>query len=74
VSAVVMMEPALVPLPGFEPEGPTLEQMVAGTWATLGRHQAAACPVCGTADMVPEYGAHALPIGGRCGRCGSELR
>jgi hypothetical protein len=31
-----------------------------------------ACPVCGE-DMEPEYGAHALPIGGRCTGCGTTL-
>jgi hypothetical protein len=74
MSAVVMIEPPLVPLPGLEPEGPTLEQVIAAAWADLGRHRAVQCPVCGSHQMEPEYGAHALPHGGRCRGCGSELR
>jgi len=75
IGAAIMIEPASVPLPGFgfEPEGPRLEQVIAAAWTELTRHQAVECPVCG-APMEPDYGAHALPIGGRCTGCGSELR
>jgi hypothetical protein len=73
MGTAVMIEPGLVPLPGFEPEGPRLEQVIAAAWADLTRHQAVECPVCG-ARMEPDYSAHALPIGGRCTGCGSELR
>jgi hypothetical protein len=73
MGAAVMIEPACIPLPGFEPEPPTLEEVITAAWADLTRHQAVDCPVCG-AQMAPDYGAHALPIGGRCTGCGSELR
>jgi hypothetical protein len=73
MGAAVMTPPARVALPGFEPEGQTLEQVIAAAWADLTRHQAVDCPVCG-AQMDPDYGAHALPIGGRCTGCGSALR
>ena len=73
MSAVAIVEPAPVPLPGLEPPAPTLEQVIAEAWIALGRHQVVDCPVCG-AEMEPDYGAHALPLGGRCTGCGSELR
>ncbi len=59
----------------FEPVGgePTLEDEILGVWEGLIAHRLAACPVCGE-DMAPEYGAQALPIGGRCRGCGSTLR
>jgi hypothetical protein len=69
-----MVEPAIVPLPGFDPPDPTLQQVIATAWVALSRHEAIECPVCGTAEMEPDYGAHALPLGGRCHGCGSELR
>jgi hypothetical protein len=59
----------------FEPVGgePTLEDEILGVWEGLIAHRLAACPVCGE-EMAPEYGAQALPIGGRCRGCGSTLR
>ena len=39
----------------------------------LAAHRPAPCPLCG-AEMQPTYGAHALPIGGRCGECGTTLQ
>jgi hypothetical protein len=59
----------------FEPVGgePTLEDEILGVWEGLIAHRHAGCPVCGE-EMAPEYGAQALPIGGRCGGCGSTLR
>jgi hypothetical protein len=51
---------------------PTLDELLSGAWEGLVAHQHVACPVCG-GDMKPEYGAHARPIGGRCGSCASEL-
>ena len=59
----------------FEPVGgePTLEDEILGVWEGLIAHRLAACPVCGE-EMAPEYGAQALPFGGRCGGCGSTLR
>jgi hypothetical protein len=52
---------------------PTLDQLIAGVWEGLTAHSAVACPVC-DAEMTPEYGAHARPIGGRCRGCGTTLR
>jgi hypothetical protein len=52
--------------------GPMLDDLVAGLWEGLAAHRVVECPVCSSA-MRPEYGAHALPIGGRCGGCGSTL-
>jgi hypothetical protein len=59
----------------FEPVGgePTLDDVIAGVWEGLTAHRVVACPVCAD-EMAPEYGAHALPIGGACPGCGSVLR
>jgi hypothetical protein len=51
---------------------PTLDEVIAGVWEGLAAHRTAACPVCGS-ELRPDYGAHALPIGGRCGGCDSTL-
>jgi hypothetical protein len=51
---------------------PTLDALVSGVWEGLAAHRSVACPVCG-GEMTPAYGAHAQPIGGRCGDCGSRL-
>jgi hypothetical protein len=51
---------------------PTLDELIAGVWEGLAAHRTVACPVCG-GEMVPDYGAHALPIGGRCRSCESHL-
>jgi hypothetical protein len=59
-------------LEGFEPE-PTLEDLLVGTWGELRSRQVGECPVC-RGEMEPEYGAQALPIGGRCTECGAVLR
>jgi hypothetical protein len=53
---------------------PTLDEVLVGAWEGLTVHRVVECPVCGAAEMKPEYGAHALPIGGGCTRCGSTLR
>jgi hypothetical protein len=50
----------------------TLDELLARVWRALGTHATAACPVCG-AELEPEYGAHALPVGARCSDCGSTL-
>ena len=50
----------------------TLDDVVAGKWGRLLTHQVVACPLC-LGEMKPEYGAHALPIGGSCATCGSTL-
>ncbi len=50
----------------------TLDELLAGAWEGLAAHRPISCPVCGE-GMKPVYGAHALPIGGRCGGCGTVL-
>jgi hypothetical protein len=52
--------------------GPTLDELLAGVWEGLTAHDIVECPVC-RGDMEPEYGAHALPIGGRCRACDTTL-
>jgi hypothetical protein len=59
-------------LRGASGGGPRLDDLVAGLWEGLAAHRVVECPVC-AAEMHPEYGAHALPIGGRCRACGSTL-
>jgi len=58
----------------FETAGgePTLDEVLSGVWEGLTAHQAVSCPVCG-AVMEPRYGVHALPIGGSCRTCDTEL-
>ena len=51
---------------------PTLEEALASIWDGLCLHRLAECPVCG-GEMQPEYGAHTLPIAGRCTACGTTL-
>jgi hypothetical protein len=51
---------------------PTLDALVSGVWEGLAAHRSVACPVC-VDQMEPAYGAHALPIGGRCQSCGTRL-
>jgi hypothetical protein len=51
---------------------PGLDEMLVHLWEGLTAHRLVPCPVCG-ADMRPQYGVHARPIGGRCGDCGSTL-
>jgi hypothetical protein len=60
-------------LDGTRGGGPMLDDLVAGLWEGLAAHRVVQCLVC-AAEMGPEYGAHALPIGGRCDSCGSTLR
>ncbi len=50
----------------------TLDSLITGVWRELARHRITDGPVCGE-EMEPEYGAHALPIGGRCTGCGTTL-
>src|SRR5436305_1409189 len=52
---------------------PMLDELLVGVWEGLTAHRAVECPVCG-GDMRPEYGAQALPVGGRCDDCGSTVR
>jgi hypothetical protein len=59
-------------LEGLEPVS-TLDDVIVGVWTGLSAHQVAECPVC-HGKMAPEYGAHALPIGGRCMDCGALVR
>ena len=70
MTPTAMLERAYAPARDHEP---TLDEMITGAWAQLSRHRAIACPVCGE-EMDPQYGAHALPIGGRCHSCATTLR
>jgi hypothetical protein len=51
---------------------PTLDAVLAGVWEGLAAHKSVDCPVCG-GELKPDYGAHALPIGGRCASCETRL-
>jgi hypothetical protein len=51
---------------------PGLDEKLVRLWEGLIAHRLVGCPVCG-AVMRPEYGVRALPIGGRCGQCGTTL-
>ena len=68
-SGTLVSSPSLFEAAGGEPK---LDDVIASVWEGLSGHRAVGCPVCGS-EMEPEYGAHALPIGGRCLRCGSTL-
>jgi hypothetical protein len=52
---------------------PTLDDLIVRVWAGLRSHRIVECPAC-HGEMAPEYGAQALPIGGRCGDCGATLK
>jgi hypothetical protein len=52
---------------------PTLDELIVGVWEGLTAHRVVQCPICHE-EMAPEYAAQALPIGGRCGGCGTVLR
>jgi hypothetical protein len=64
-----------VAAPMFDRVGdePTLDDLLVGAWEGLAAHRPVECPVC-RGEMDPEYGAHALPVGGRCTSCGTTLR
>jgi hypothetical protein len=50
----------------------TLDTLVSGAWEGLAAHKPVPCPVCG-GEMTPDYGVHALPIGGCCQSCGTTF-
>ncbi len=52
---------------------PTLDDVLDGVWRGLAAHRTVQCPVC-HGEMTPQYGAQALPVGGRCRNCGATLR
>jgi hypothetical protein len=52
--------------------GNTLDHLISTVWDDLTAHRTVTCPVC-HGHMVPRYGSGALPVGGRCRRCGSSL-
>jgi hypothetical protein len=58
-------------LEGVEPHR-TLDDLLVSVWTELAAHRTVECPVC-HGEMGPEYGARALPVGGRCTDCGSVL-
>ncbi len=51
---------------------PTLDDVLVDVWEGLTAHRVVGCPVCGE-EMKPEYGVHALPIGGSCSGCGATI-
>ena len=51
---------------------PTLDELLSGVWEGLAAHRAVRCPACGS-QMKPVYGVHAMPVGGRCSRCQTEV-
>ncbi len=51
---------------------PTLDAMLSGVWEGLAAQRSVACPVC-DAEMEPNHGAHARPIGGVCRGCGTRM-
>ena len=55
--------------PGGEP---TLDSLLSGMWEGLAAHRSEPCPLCG-GEIAPDYGAHALPVGGRCRGCHTRL-
>ena len=55
-----------------ESGGPTLDDVLSGTWEALAAASATTCPVC-EGEMVPRWSAGAGVVGGRCRDCGSEL-
>jgi hypothetical protein len=65
------VEPAMTLFDGTGGEL-TLDDVLAGAWEGLTAHSVVLCPVCGD-QMAPDYGAHALPVGGTCRGCGSSL-
>lgn len=65
----LLSRPSTPALVGVEP---TLDELLIGAWEGLTAHRPVQCPACGEAEMVPEYGAHALPIGGNCPGCGAS--
>ena len=52
--------------------GPTLDDLIVGTWGLLATARAAPCPLCG-GDMAPSPGAGHHAAGGRCVDCGARL-
>jgi hypothetical protein len=52
---------------------PTLDALLSVRWEALQAHEVVRCLVCEEA-MTPEYGVHAMPIGGRCLSCGTVLQ
>jgi hypothetical protein len=64
------------PQPTAEPAapaaGPTLDDLLTGTWTRLSAGVDTACPVC-AGELAPRWSAGAGIVGGRCRDCGSEL-
>jgi hypothetical protein len=63
---------APVPAPAPVGGGPTLDDLLTGTWGALAAGETASCPMC-AGPMEPRYAAGPIPVGGRCGRCATEL-
>ena len=67
--ATLAVAPSLFDAVGGEP---TLDELIVGVWEGLIARRVVECPVCG-GEMRAEYGAHALPIGGRCEDCAATF-
>jgi len=52
--------------------GPTLDDLVAGTWDALAVTHAAACLVCGD-DLTPRWSSGPHPVAASCKSCGSQF-
>ena len=64
---------AIAPSLFDRPRGaPTLDDVIVDAWEGLAAHQAVSCPVCG-GELVPQYGAHARPVAGRCSNCSTVI-
>jgi hypothetical protein len=76
VTAVLAAVCPALELPFGSRERPaTLDELISASWETLATHsgeEAVTCLVCG-GRMQREYGAGALPIGGRCEDCRSTF-
>ncbi len=67
--ATLTVAPSLFDAVGGEP---TLDETIAGAWEGLIAHRGVQCPIC-EGHMLPEYGAQALPIGGKCQSCATTF-
>ena len=54
------------------PSGPTLDDLVAGTWDALTITHAAACPLCG-GDLMPRFSSGPQPVAASCRSCGTQI-
>jgi hypothetical protein len=61
------------PQPRVAPSaGPTLDDLVAGTWDELTVTHAASCLVCGD-DLTPRWSSGPHPVAAACRTCGTQF-